>query len=117
MQSPHLGVASHDGISKHKRVCKKHHGDYDCYHCGNYLFAASWNVRSLMEFVDDARICGVSKMANQNLDFPTDHKLNLLVHETLAGIQETKWLGQMFGQLKIVGYSFILVIGSGKGGG
>ena len=48
------------------------------------------------ECVSDARICGMNTMANQNLNFPIDHKFILLVHElkaylvTLAGIQETK---------------------------
>ena len=96
MQSPHLGVASHDGTSKHKRVYKKCSGVNDHCHCGNYLFAASWIVHSLVEYVCDARICGVSKTAH---DFPVDHKLSLLVRElqyyrvSLAGIQETKWFG------------------------
>ena len=68
-------------------------------HCGNHLFAASWNVRCLVECVGDARICVVSKMANQNLNFPVDHQLSLLVHElqrycvTLPAMQETKWFG------------------------
>ena len=49
--------------------CKKHCNVYDHRHCGNYLFAASWNVHSLVECVGDARICGVSKIANQNVIF------------------------------------------------
>ena len=44
MQLLHLDVVSHDGVSKHKRVCKKRCGVYDHYHCGYYLFDASWNV-------------------------------------------------------------------------
>ena len=64
-----------------QRECNKHCGDYDHRHCGNYLFAASLNARSLVEFVGDARICGVSKMISQNLDFPVDRKLSLLVSE------------------------------------
>ena len=63
------------------------------------MFAALWNVHSLVECVGDARICGVSKIANQNVYLPVDCKLSLLVHElqrycvTMAGIQETKWFG------------------------
>ena len=63
MQSPHVRVVSNDGISKHKGVCKKRLGVCDHRHCGSHLFAASWNVCSLVECVGDARICGVSKMA------------------------------------------------------
>ena len=85
------------------RECKKRSGVYDHYHCGDYLFAASRNVHSLVECVGDARTCGVSKMAHLSPDFPDDRKLSLLVNElqhyhvSLSGIQETSGLGQMFG--------------------
>ena len=63
------------------------------------MFAASWNVRSLVECVGDARICGVSKTSKQLPDSPVDRKLSLLAwelqryHVTIAGIMETKWFG------------------------
>ena len=70
-------------------------GTYDLHHCRDCLFAASWNVCSLVECVGDARICGISKTSIQLPDFPVDCKLSLLVGElqrysvTIAGIQET----------------------------
>ena len=68
MQSPHLMMrAMMVYLSTRKRVCKKHHSVYDSHHCENYLFAASWKAHSLVECVDDARICSVSKMASQTL--------------------------------------------------
>ena len=92
----HLGVVSHGGIFQQKRVCKKG-GVFDLRHCRESLFVALWNVRSLAECVGDASICGVSKTSKPHLDFPIDHKLNLLVKElqwyrvTIAELQETKW--------------------------
>ena len=56
MQLSHLGVVSHDDISKQKGVCKKCSSVCDCHHRGDYLFAALWNVHSLVECVSDARI-------------------------------------------------------------
>lgn len=61
LQSLHLGIASCDGISYHMQVCKKHNGVCDFHHSGNYLFAEMWNIYSLVECVDDARIFGVSR--------------------------------------------------------
>ena len=59
------------------------------------LFAATWNVRSLVEAVGDPRICrrGTGRMSG------VDRKLDFLVEEVskcrvdVADIQETKWFG------------------------
>ena len=70
------------------------------------------------ECINDGRICGVNTMTNQNLDFLVDHKLILLVHKLKVyhvtyvhwlGYKRQSDLGWMFGQLRMVGYSFILV--------
>jgi len=78
VQSTHLGFASHDGDFQPNRVCKKG-GVFDLRHWRESLFVASWNIHSLVEFVGDARICGVGKPSKPHLDCPVDGKLNLLV--------------------------------------
>ena len=66
------------------------------------LAVASWNVRTLVEDVGDARICrkGRREYGDERIGAQTvDRKLDLLVRElkrygvSVAGIQETKWFG------------------------
>jgi len=54
---------------------------YDHCRYSTCLSAVPWNMCSLVECVSDARLCGVRKLTNQNLDFSVDYKLNLFVHE------------------------------------
>ena len=68
----HLGVASQVGVPQHKRVCKKRSGSFHLRHCNNYLFVATWNVRSLEKCVGDTKIRGVTKSVTSHPDFPVD---------------------------------------------
>ena len=66
-----LILESHDGISQHKSVCKKYSGVCGFLHSRDSLFAATWSIHSLVECVGNAKICGVSRVANQTLQFST----------------------------------------------
>ena len=60
------------------------------------FFAATWNVRSLVEDTGDARVC---RAAPGRIGTEVDKKFDFLVEELkkyridIAGIQETKWFG------------------------
>ena len=65
-----------------------------------FLFAATWNVRSLVESSGDIRVCRAAAwFAALNGGGGVDRKLDLLVDELgkyrvdVAGLQETKWFG------------------------
>ena len=63
------------------------------------LFAAPWNVRSLVENSGDIRACRASPSAAPAGSAGVDRKLDFLVEELtkyrmdVAGLQETKWFG------------------------
>ena len=64
-----------------------------------FLFAATWNVRLLVESSGDIRVCRAARSAALNGGGGVDRKLDLLVDELekyrvdVAGLQETKWFG------------------------
>ena len=64
-----------------------------------FLFAATWNVRSLVESSGDIRVCRAARFAALNGGGGVDRKLDFLVDElgkyrvNVAGPQETKWFG------------------------
>ena len=63
---------SHDVVTQHKKVCKQRSATYHLRCCGDPLFVATRNVRSLVECVGDARICCVTKSVISHPDFPVD---------------------------------------------
>ena len=64
-----------------------------------FLFAATWNVRSLVESSGNIRVCRAARFAVSNGGGGVDRKLDLLVDELgkyrvdVTGLQETKWFG------------------------
>ena len=46
-----------------------------------FLFAATWNVRSLVESSGDIRVCRAARFAASNGGGGVDRKLDLLVDE------------------------------------
>ena len=79
-----------------------------CRRASAELFAASWNVRSLVEDAGDPRVCRRGAVAS---DCSVDRKIDLLVDELnkfrvdIAAIQETKWFGS---DIWLVGHSTFL---------
>ena len=63
------------------------------------LFAASWNVRSLVGDSGDARVCQSTTTVPCHDGCTFDRKIDFLAAEPMrcriavAGIQETKWFG------------------------